>query len=340
MKRLILCLFLCLVVLTGCQRSKTYTRSNVALDTVVSITLYNNGSEEILDETFNIINNYDILLDSYNLNSILRSANTEKVKLPDELFDLINKNIEFYNLTDGLFSPTLGNLIELWGINEPIVKEPPSIEEIQEALNHIDINNLELDTTEGTIYVTDSEEIINLGASSKGYIADQLKEYLIEQGVDSALINLGGNIQLIGSKENRDFVIGIDNPDLSETEPIATIEVNNKSIVTSGNYQRYFTDSEGNRYHHILDPTTGYPAETDLKEVVVISDSSLEGDILSTSLFIMGKEKAIDFLEDYNNQDLEVILICKDNSIYITKNLENNFTLEPDFKNIYNVDYF
>ncbi len=336
MKRIIL-VILILFLLTGCNRDSTLTKTNLALDTVVTVTLYD-GTSENLDEAFNIINKYDNELDSYSDSSTLSKIGQEPTELEPEIYDLINENVRFYQLTGGLFNPTLGSLIKLWNINEPEVKEPPSQESINQALEHIDTTNLTLDEKNKTVSIADTEEQLNLGASAKGFIAEQLKTYLENAGVHNALINLGGNVLLIGDKNGENYNIGIDNPDGGEEEVLGTISLGNKSIVTSGNYQRYFTDNEGNVYHHILDPTTGYPANNDLKEVVVITENSLEADILSTSLFLMGKDKAIEFVNK-NFSNIDIILVTKDDNIYISKTLENQFKLNPNLKDKYTLRF-
>ncbi len=335
MKLVKFCLLILILFLSGCYQDTTVSRSNLALDTVVNITIYNNGNEELLDNCFDIINNYDKKLDSFSTESTVRQINSTPKQVDNDIYELLETNLNYSRQTNGLFNPTLGTLIELWDINEPEVKEPPSPNEIKEALAHTNINNLILNN--GMVSILDNNEIINLGASSKGFIADKLKEYLKDQGIDSALINLGGNILLIGNKDGEEFLVGIDNPDNTDSDYIATLSASDKSIVTSGISQRYFQDSQGNIYHHILNPFTGYPENNDLKEVVIVSDNSLDGDILSTALFLMGKDQAIEFFKN-NTNDIDVILVTKDNKIYISENINDKFKLNDDFKDQYQIE--
>ena len=147
----------------------------------------------------------------------------------------------------------------------------------------------------------DSNVQVDLGFIAKGFVADKLKEYLVEKGVKSAIISLGGNVVVIGSKpDGSDYNIGIKDPDNPEGI-IDSISVSDKSVVTSGTYERY-VEYDGVKYHHILNTNTGYPVKTDVKSVTIISDSSLEGDALSTICLILGEEKSKDILEKYNAQ--------------------------------------
>lgn len=326
--------------LTSCSNEKTLTRSNLLLDTIVEVTLYKGGNEEILDESFNTIRYYDDLFDAFDQESEVGSISTIPTTVSDDTLELIEENLKFYNLSSGNFNPYLGTLISLWDFGTEGKTEAPSSEEINTVLEALDYE-IVIDEETNTISLANEDTKLNLGASVKGFVADQLKKYLVSQNVSSAIINLGGNVLLIGDKDGDDFVVGIDNPEIGENTPIATLTLRDKSIVTSGNYQRYFYDSEGNFYHHILNPSTGYPVDNNLKEVIIVSDSSLLGDLLSTTCFIMGETEALDFLRANNfEEDLGVIFVDKDNHIEVSSNLKDDFSLQPEFDAIYTVDYF
>lgn len=324
-------------ILTGCSSNKTLTKTNLALDTVITITIYEGGNQEVLNEAFEIVNKYDSLLDYFDQSSEISLINAGKTEVSEELFELISKNQYFSNITSGAFNPLMGSLITLWDINEPEIKDPPTADEITEALSHSNVADLVV-SANNEIMILDDQASLNLGASAKGFIADKLKEFLAENGVTRAIINLGGNVLLI-NETGEDFTVGIDYPDNSVSLPLGTMELTNESIVTSGSYQRYFTDESGNIYHHILDPSTGYPVNNELNEVVVITENSLEADILSTSLFVMGLDEGMEFVKNYKNSNINVIFVC-DNSLYLTKELEGNFKLGDDFVDSFSLNYF
>lgn len=338
--RFLLILTIGLIILSGCS-SKSISQTNLTFDTVATISLYGTENREILKKAFETLDVLDGELDAFSESSIIGSIDSTPKSVSPEIYDLIRKNIDIAENTGDAFNPLLGNLIELWNINEPDVHEAPNKSDIEDLLVHTDLNSLILDDKTLSISITDPQTKLNLGASAKGFAADTLKEQLIESGVKSGIINLGGNILLIGSKDGKDFNVGIDNPDRESGGVIGILKLQDKSIVTSGNYQRYFTDSQGRVYHHILDPSTGYPVENELNEVVVVADSSLEADILSTAFFVLGKEKSLEYLkENYSEENRPEVLFVTDDTIYIDERLENHFELSSDFEEKYKVEKF
>ena len=168
---------------------------------------------------------------------------------------------------------------------------------------------------------------IDLGGIAKGYTGDCVMEAMTEYGVESALINLGGNVQTLGTKPDGSmWKIAIQDPESDGT--IGTLSVSDAAVITSGGYQRYFEEN-GTKYHHIINPKTGYPADSGLLSVTIVSDKGITGDGLSTALFVMGTSDAIAFWQEYG--DFEAVLITKDD-IYITSGLENAFTLSDQYK--------
>jgi len=168
---------------------------------------------------------------------------------------------------------------------------------------------------------------LDLGGIAKGYAADKIAEFLIENNINKALISLGGNIFALGSNEiDEPWKVGIKNPFSDESEIIGYVKVTNKSVVTSGIYERYFIE-DNKRYHHILNPFTGYPYENDIFGVTIISDKSVDGDALSTIAFSYGIKKGLDFINSMEN--VEAIFISKNKEIFITDTL-NNFIITND----------
>ncbi|WP_243141136.1 FAD:protein FMN transferase [Alkaliphilus pronyensis] len=265
--------------------------------------------------------------DVYNIN---KNAGKAPVEVSTETIKVIDIGREYESITDGAFNIVLGSLIELWGIGKEWQKVP-IMEEIQEAKNHIDINSLEV--TDATVYIKDANMLMDLGGIAKGYAVDEAAKTLLDNGVKHGFIELGGDIYVIGNKANGEpWYVGIQNPFIGENNAVARIPIANQSIVSSGDYERYFIE-DGVRYHHIIDPETGYPTVNQLVSVTIVSDSCIEGDILSTAVFVMGLEKGLDFVESLEN--VEAALITKDRDVYVTSGMkdiieirDNSFTIK------------
>ena len=166
---------------------------------------------------------------------------------------------------------------------------------------------------------------LDLGAVAKGYIADRIKDYLLEQGVESAIIDLGGNILCVGSRPGGDpFRIGLQRPFASHSETVATVEITDKSVVSSGIYERYF-EEDGVLYHHILNPETGYPYDNGLVSVTIISDESVDGDGLSTSCFALGLEKGMELINSL--PDVQAVFITEDGELHFSEGFEDELTV-------------
>ncbi|RKW50257.1 MAG: FAD:protein FMN transferase, partial [Lachnospiraceae bacterium] len=219
---------------------------------------------------------------------------TMSVEVSDELAYLIDKALYYSKISNGAFDITTEPLKELWDFNaeEP---ELPSEESIKEALPKVDYTRVSVDGN--TVKFTSDDTRIDLGAIAKGYIADKTKEYLLSKGVDSAIINLGGNVLCVGKKPNGDnFTIGLQKPYADRNETVALLTVDDESVVSSGVYERHFV-IDGKNYHHILDPKTGYPYDNGLVEVSILTKSSTEADALSTTCFSLGVEEGVKLLD-------------------------------------------
>ena len=185
-----------------------------------------------------------------------------------------------------------------------------------EAVTHIDYHCIKVEGN--TVTLTDPEARIDLGGIAKGYIADRLKEYLKDEGIEHALIDLGGNMLTLGRRyDGNDFRIGIQKPFADTGTAMAVVSVNDKSVVTSGDYERYF-EKDGVIYHHILDPDTGYPVQNDLDQVTIISDQSVDGDALSTTCFAMGLEDGLELIRSLDG--IEAVFVTKDGEMHTSSN--------------------
>lgn len=332
-KKFFLCLFILSLVLTlfsGCNLNsgnltetqtgpRTYT--HFCFDTVCQITIYSAYTEkeqDIANACFQICDKYDQLWNKHNKNSEIfkiNSTSSDYVKISKESLKLINDSIYYSTLSGGAFDITISPVVDLWDIN----KNPhiPGKKEIQNLLKFV--NYKDIHVKKNKIKLSKKEQSIDFGGIAKGYVADKLKNFLKSKKINSAIINLGGNILTIGNHDKKDFKIGIQKPfGESNNDYSATIHIQDKSVVTSGVYERYFKENS-KIYHHILDPKTGYPCDNELYSVTIISDYSEEGDALSTATFVLGLEKGLDFINKLH--DIYAVFITKDYSIHLSEGL-------------------
>ncbi len=313
-----LCLLLCMVLLTGCvaplDSSSPFEATGFYFDTIISVRLYGEGAQELLEGCMKLAEHYEQLFSATVEGSDVWRINHSgglPVKVDEDTLALLNAALDFARLSDGLVAPTIGGLSRLWNFgsgNEGIV---PDHQQIIEALSHVDYNAIV--TGEGEVKLTDPQTQLDLGFIAKGYIGDKMKEYLVSQGVSSALINLGGNVVTLGSRpDGSAFRVGIRDPFETDGSPITTLELSGKSVVSSGNYERFF-EKDGRLYHHILSTATGYPAQSSLAQVTIISPDSTRADALSTLCFISGYEKAASLLESY--PDVQAIFVTEDGDL-------------------------
>ena len=304
-------LFLTLLC-TGCGRKKEeyLSKTDYKLNTIVYIALYDKQEEGLLDVCMNLCSRYEQTFSRTLPTSELYRLNESKdMEVSDELLELITLGIELGKKTDGLFDITIAPVAELWNFSaeEPCI---PTQTDLDKALSSVDYRNIRIDGNRVTL---ENNASIDLGALAKGYIADRLKEYLISEGVTSAIINLGGNTLCIGNKPNNQaFQIAIKKPFSDQNEILEVTSVTDQSLVTSGIYERGFEEKDV-WYHHILDPSNGYPNDTDLSSVTVQSDLSVDGDALSTICMSLGSEKARAFLQNY--PDVTAWFVLKDESV-------------------------
>ena len=327
-----LLLIFSLAILAGCSNnnnvSQPLSRSELLMGTTVSVKIYDSANEEILDKVFNKVKELESTL-SINENGTLvdkinEAAGVNPVKVDEDTYTVIKKGIEYSKLSNGLFDISVGPLVKLWNIGLEGAKVPTQ-EEINEKLPLIGYNDIELNETDKTVYLKRKGMMIDLGGIAKGYTADVISEMLTEEGVNSAIIDLGGNVFTHGKKTNGDdWTVGIQNPYADRGGLIGTLTTSNKSIVTSGVYERYLEEN-GVKYHHILSPKTGYPYDNELLGITIVSDKSVDGDALSTSVFAMGVEEGMNFVNSIDG--IDAIFITKENKVYITNGLKNIFNL-------------
>ena len=283
--------------------------SDFFFDTVITITLYDETDDTLIDECFDLCREYENLLsrtvegsDIWNVNHA-KGAATE---VDERTASLISEALSYCEMTAGRFDISIAAASSLWDFEDPEAGLPDK-DELHASLDHIDYRKVKVDTAHHTVTLKDPDMMIDLGGIAKGFIADELAVFLQEKGVKSALINLGGNVMTVGSKpDGSAFKVGIQYPFKDDGEIIAAASIDNASLVTSGPYERYI-EKDGVIYHHILDPETGYAIDNDLVSVSICSASSLQADALSTSVFLLGLKEGSKLIESLDGVSALII---------------------------------
>ncbi|MDU8923767.1 FAD:protein FMN transferase [Pasteurellaceae bacterium LIM206] len=315
---------------------KTSVITFIAMGTVNTITLFNQVSDEVKVAVFQLVNELE---NKFTVNraqsevmSINDAAGKKPVAVSDDVFELIQRAVAAGLLPDSGFNPAIGNLTKLWKkcLTDRIL---PSPAQISSAMKAISPRNIKLNAEQKTVFLTQADMSIDLGAIAKGYIADQIATLLAEYHIYSGIIDLGGNIVVIGNSPKNPqgiWKVGIQKPFAKRGLYAGIVSVRNKSVVTSGNYEKY-TEINGKQYHHIIDPRTGYPFEGPLDSVTIISDNSIEGEILSTLLYFHGLKQGLKLIQNaphfFTSSYLGAVFISKDKKIYLSQNLINKFKL-------------
>lgn len=288
--------------------------------------------EEIAEKATKLMRQFEEKLsffyESSEVSSINENASNGFIKISNDTFEILKKSIYYSKLTNGIFDITIAPLVKAWAINS----DNPTIlskEKIDELIDLVDYEDVILNENNSTVMLLRKNQKIDLGGIAKGYIADKIIDFYKENNIDSAIINIGGNIKVLGQKDENSFwSIGIYEPKKHSEKIICSIEAKDKSIVTSGGYERAFSYN-GELYCHILNPKTGYPIKSDLKSITIVSYKSIDGDSLSTPLFIMGKNKAYEFMKKHN---ISGVMITDKDEIIVTKDLLEGFKLFEDYK--------
>lgn len=323
MKRFILCFIFLFFALTtsSCApvTKEPISKSSIFFDTIISIQIYDSSDTKLLDGCFKICETYEQKLSRTIETSEISKINNASgmpVEVSNETIDVIKKGLYYSELSNGKFDITVAPLSILWDFKNNTGTIPDDAS-IKEALSHVNYKNIFI--SGNTITLKDPDSKIDLGAIAKGYIADKLKNYLKSEGVKHAIINLGGNVLAIGNKlDGTDFNIGIQKPFDELNTPITSVSIHDKSVVSSGIYERYFK-KDGIIYHHILDISNGYPYQNNLLEVTIISGESVDGDGLSTTCFALGLDEGMELINSLDNT--EAIFITDDYKLHYSNGL-------------------
>lgn len=310
------------------ESKETITREFYALGTIIRLRVYGNKGERAIEEAIDrlstIDNKMSVFKEFSEVSMINKKAGISSQEVSKDTYFVIKKAVEYSELSEGTFDPTIRPIIGLWriGSENPRI---PSKDEIAKKLKLVNYEDIILNERNNSIGLKHEKQAIDVGGIAKGYAADEVKKVFKNNKVKSALIDLGGNIFALGKKPDKTlWKVGIQNPFNTRGEHVGVISVENKSIVTSGNYERYFM-KDGKVYHHIIDPQTGYPSESEIISATIISDYSIDGDGLSTGVYIMGIEKSIKLIESLKG--IDAIFITQNKEIYVTSGIKVEFKI-------------
>lgn len=309
-------------------RADELSRTDFVLGTVCTVRLVEGGSSATLSEAFarlqGIEDHMSANKDSSEVSHINAMAGKAPVQVSEDTFYVISKALQYAKLTDGAFDPTVGPLVKLWNIGNGGEKVPPE-KSILQAKSLINWRDLVLDDARRTVFLKRPGMRIDLGAIAKGYAADELEKIMLADKVKAAIIDLGGNIFVYGSKRDKSpWRVGIQNPESTRGEYLGIVTGAQMTVVTSGIYERFFFEN-GKRYHHILSTQTGFPVDNGLESVSIISKSSIDADALSTSLFILGIQRGMEFIQQF--PDTYAVFIDRDKRVYLSPGAGKVFTL-------------
>lgn len=290
--RLAILLTVCVNLFVGCSPTapQPVVRSGVALDTVVTVTLYEPADAALLDVAFDTIAHYEALLSRTREDSDvarINAASGTMASVDGDTAALLALCRQYGELTGGALDVTIAPVMDVWGFGTDHAAVPPD-DRLTAARMQVDFRGL---TVEGQTAGVSKGQALDLGAAAKGYIADRVAAVLRAQGVTAALLDLGGNIVAVGNKQGKSFRVGVRDP-FNDTALADTVAVADQAVVTSGVYERGF-EQQGVWYHHILDPATGYPADNGLASVTVVCEQAVVADMLSTACFVLGPQEGL-----------------------------------------------
>ena len=317
-----------IITQTGCGGVEKVEKSSYYMDTICTITVYDMedmGEENAglaIDDTFGLCADYESLISATREESDVYKVNVaggKAVECDADTVELLKLGMKYGDLSDGKFDITLGQVTDLWDFHaeNPAV---PTASDVETALQAVDYQQIQIDGNRVSMANADGK--INLGGIGKGYIADRAAEHLESLGVTSAIVNFGGNIVVIGDKAGENFNIGIKDPNSESGEVLGAVSVSDATVVTSGTYERCF-EQDGKVYHHILDVETGYPVDTDVMSVSLVSakGNSADCDALSTTCLILGVQDGLAFIEGVDG--VEAIFVDTEGNITQTSGMDN-----------------
>lgn len=304
------------------------SRDIFAMDTYMTVTAYGPNAEMAVDQAQQEIERLDALLSTGAETSEVAQINANGGgTLSEDTTYLLERSLDLYDSTNGVFDIAIYPLMDAWGFTTGNYTVP-SNEMIENLLPLTDANNIIYDKDESSISFAKDGMKIDFGGIAKGYTSGRIADIYRECGVTSGLINLGGNVQVVGTKtDGSKWRVAVQSPE-TEDDYLGILSTADRAVITSGGYERYF-EQDGVKYHHIIDPSTGHPANNGLVSVTIVSADGTLADGLSTSLFIMGKDKAAEYWRAHSDE-FDTILEDEDGILYVTEGIADDFTSDHE----------
>jgi len=331
-----------MVAFAACKPASRGPESQYALGTFCTINLFDKGNNKLYSQVFGRIHYLEGIFsanqEGTDLDKVNKNSGINPVKVKPELLVVLEKALEYAEKSGGAFDPTIGPLVKLWGIGTDEGRVPER-DEIIKALELVNYRDCEINREESTVFLKRAGMALDLGAIAKGYAADEAARLLANEGVDSGIIDLGGNIFAMGEKKESGgrgayWRVGVQDPRADRGNYIGVLSVKNKSVVTSGTYERFF-EKDGKRYHHIFSigqqsdglqsEESGFPVDNSLLSVTIVADESIDADALSTAAFALGWEKGRELITGVKGAG--GIFVYDDLSVLVTENLKEDFSL-------------
>ena len=307
----------------------------LAMDTVMTVSVFGPKGEAGVKAARERIEALDALLSTGSETSEVSKLNAEGGgRLSEDTLSLAEASLRLYEETDGAFDISIYPVMKLWGFNRLDELDAsdvriPTDAELRETLKLVDAGKLTLDPENETLTYGLPGMAVDFGGITKGYASDTVIDMLRNMGVQHALINLGGNVQTLGTKpDGSKWRVGIRYPDLKSSDIVGVVSVSGKAVITSGDYERVIPGTE---YHHIIDPATGRPVNNGLRSVTIVSADGTMADGLSTSLFVMGMEKAAEYWRGHR-EEFDVIFLTEDLKLHVTAGLREDFKPADGYK--------
>ncbi|MFC0278149.1 FAD:protein FMN transferase [Enterococcus devriesei] len=329
-----------MILLTACGSSKPkinekpYEDKQFLMGTYVQIRIYDDDKKAALKPAFDRVKE---LADKITVNqkgseidAINAAAGEKPVKVTDDMYYLLKEAYKYSKDSQGGFDMAIGPITSMWRIGFPDARKPAQ-SEIDQALKLVNYHDVEFNDEDKTVYLKEKGMKLDLGAIAKGYITDEVIKVLKKNDVTTAIVDLGGNVYVLGhsprNDQKEDWTVGIQDPNQARNVVLGSVPESNKSLVTSGIYERYL-EVDGKTYHHLFNPKTGYPFDNDIAGVTIISKKSIDGDGLSTAVFSMGVKKGIAYVDTL--KDTEAIFVTRDDKIYVTAGIKDDFKINPE----------
>jgi thiamine biosynthesis lipoprotein len=339
---LLLSLVFFLMITAACSSTKKeeakinkepYSDEQFLLGTYVQVRIYDDGKKDVLKKAFDRVKDLGdkitVNQKGSEIDAINDQAGIKPVKVSDDIYPLLKRAYEYSQDSNGGFDMAIGSITQLWHIGFDDARKP-SQTEIDQALKLVDYHKVQFNDQEKTVYLEEKGMQLDLGAIAKGYITDEVVKVLKDNGVTTAIVDLGGNVYVLGHSPrgtDMDWTVGIQDPNKARNTVLGSISESNKTLVTSGIYER-FLEVDGQKYHHLFDPKTGYPFDNDIAGVTIITKKSIDGDGLSTAVFSMGVKKGLEYVEGL--KDVDAIFVTKEDKVYVSKDIEKTFKLDKD----------